>query len=245
MTERYGDGVIDSFDFPEGRVIGRKYEILAKVGEGWEGEVYTVKERDTDIIRTAKFLFPQRNQNNQASTFCAKKLHKLRECNVLIPYHMQDQITYRGNKVTFLISDYAEGVTLDAFLKAQPGKRLHMFQALHLLHSLVLGVESIHRLKEYHGDLHTDNIIVKRHGLGFKLKFLDFFNLGRATTKHIREDICDTIRIFYDILGGQHYYAKQPPQVKAICCGLKKSLILKKFKTISMLREHLENIEWD
>ena len=31
---------------------------------------------------------------------------------------------------------------------------------------------------EYHGDLHDDNIIVRRHGLSFDLKLVDMFPWG-------------------------------------------------------------------
>jgi len=50
------------------------------------------------------------------------------------------------------------------------------------------------------------------------------------------------IRIFYDSLGGQKYYAKQPKVVKDICCGLKHSIALKKFKSAGHLRQYIENI---
>ena len=40
-------------------------------------------------------------------------------------------------------------------------------------------------------------------------------------------------------------YANLPPEIKKICCGLKKSLILQKFKTAGKLREYLENMEWE
>ena len=52
----------------------------------------------------------------------------------------------------------------------QRGRRLSPFEALHLLHALVRGVEEIHAVGEYHGDLHSDNIIVRRRGLGFEVK---------------------------------------------------------------------------
>jgi hypothetical protein len=50
--------------------------------------------------------------------------------------------------------------------------------------------------------------------------------------------------VFYDALGGAKRYNRHPYQVKAICCGLKRSLILKKFKTTKQLREHLETLRW-
>ncbi|MCH8043431.1 MAG: serine/threonine protein kinase, partial [Planctomycetes bacterium] len=40
-------------------------------------------------------------------------------------------------------------------------------------------------------------------------------------------------------------YAKHPQQIKTICCGLKRSLILKKYRTAGQLREYLEMMQWD
>ncbi len=52
------------------------------------------------------------------------------------------------------------------------------------------------------------------------------------------------IRIFHDALGGRRRYASQPPEVKAICRGLKRSLILQKFKTAGQLKSYLETMQW-
>jgi serine/threonine protein kinase len=214
---------VHSFDFQPGRVLAKKYEVISKLGQGWEGEVYLVREQLTNIERAAKFFFPQRNPNNKAFKFYAQKLHKLRHCPILIQYFAQDTIMYRGVPITFLVSDYIEGELLSAFINRQPGKRLSAFQALHLLHALANGIESIHKMREYHGDLHTDNIIISRFGLNYDLRL---------------------IRVFYDALGGQKHYVKQPDEVKAIICGLKTSLILKKFKTAGQLREYIETMQW-
>ena len=52
------------------------------------------------------------------------------------------------------------------------------------------------------------------------------------------------IRIFYECMGGAKYYNKQPKAVKQICLGLKRSLILKKFRNARALRKHLETMHW-
>ncbi|MBM2830174.1 MAG: serine/threonine protein kinase domain protein, partial [Gammaproteobacteria bacterium] len=53
------------------------------------------------------------------------------------------------------------------------------------------------------------------------------------------------IQIFYDALGGKRHYAKQPQEIKDICCGLKRSFIAKKFRTAGKLRSYLESMQWD
>lgn len=235
---------IKAFNLAPGQVLAGKYEVLDRLGAGWEGEVYLIRERATGIERTAKLFFPQRNVRERTSRFYAKKLHALRQCPIVIQYHTQDVITYGGITVPLLVSEFVEGELLSRFIERQRGQRLLTFQAMHLLHALASGIECIHRLGEYHGDLHMDNIIVQRFGLGFDLKLLDLFHWSAPRRTNIQQDVFDLIRVFYDALGGQKHYARQPPEVKTIICGLKRSLITRKFGTAGELREHLETMEW-
>jgi serine/threonine protein kinase len=235
---------ITSFDLQPGRVIAGKYCVLSRLGSGWEGEVYRVVEIRTGIERAAKLFYPQRNIKNRASKRYAKKLHKLRHCPILIQYHTEELVTVRRSAITVLISEYVEGRLLSAFLESLPRKRLSPFEALHLLCALAKGMEQVHLSGEYHGDLHVDNVIVSRHGLEFQLKLLDLFQLDASKAESRQSDICDVIRLFHESLGGAKHYAKQPRAIKYICSGLKTTLILQKFRTMSQLCKHIEMMEW-
>ena len=234
-----------SFDFEPGRILAGKYEVLSLLGSGWEGEVYLVREISIGVERAAKFFFPERNQHNRTTKFYARKLHRLRHCPILIQYHTQERIIFRRTPITFLVSEYVDGEILSEFVARQSGKRLSHFEGLHLLHALAVGVESIHQAREYHGDLHDDNIIVRRYGLSFDVKLVDMYNWGSPSAMNIRDDVCDLIRIFYDAIGGARFYAKHPPEIKGICCGLKRSLIMRKFRTALQLRQYLETMSWE
>ena len=235
---------LDHFNLAPGRVLARKYEVISLLGAGWEGEVYLVREVATGIERTAKIFFPQRNPRDKAVRFYAKKLHKLRHCPIVIQYSAQDQITVKGVPVTLLISEYVEGELLSQFIQRQPGKRLQPYQALHVLHALACGMESVHRIGEYHGDLHTDNIILQRFGLGFDMKLVDLFQSPSSKRTAIQDDTVEMVRIFHETIGGQKHYAKQPKAVKDIINGMKRTLILKKFRSASQLREYIETMQW-
>lgn len=235
---------INSFNLKEGEVINGKYEVLELLGKGSEGEVYLVKELTSDIPRTAKIFYPGKNKRNAISKKHAKKLHKLKHCSMIIHYHTQEVWYYEGIPVTIIISEYVEGELLSDFVKRQPGKRLHPYVALHLLHSMAKGLEEIHHVSEYHGDLHTENFIVQRFGLQFEIKLLDFHDRGSAKRDNIKDDVIDLVNIFYEILGGKKHYSKLPKPIKDICCGLKKTLILKKFNTAGKLKKYIEHIEW-
>ena len=235
---------ITRFKLPEGELLAGKYEVVARLGAGWEGEVYLVREKGTGIERTAKIFFPHRNPRDRALRFYARKLHKLRQCPILLQYHTQDRFNYRDLEVSFLVSEFIDGELLSDFLKRQSGQRLAPFQGLHLLHALATGIEQIHLRGEYHGDLHTDNVIVTRYGLTFDLKLLDMYHWGSPNADNIRHDVFDLVRIFYDALGGPKHYAKQPQPVKDICRGLKRGLIAREFRSAGKLRQRLESLEW-
>jgi hypothetical protein len=237
--------LLDSFDLAPGRILARKYEVLSRLGRGWEGEVYMVRERTTHIDRAAKLFFPHRNPGNRTARLYARKLHKLRGCPIVIQYHTEEIVPFKRQPITVLVSEYVEGELLSALLKRQPGGRLRATEAIHLLYALVVGMECIHRTREYHGDLHPDNIIVQSYGLEFQLKILDFFHWSGPKRAVLQDDICDLVRLLHDALGGSRFYSNQPQQIKAICLGLKRSLILKKFPTVTHLRQHLEGLRWD
>jgi len=236
--------MITNFAFQPGDIIADKYEIISYLGGGWAGEVYKIKEQKTNIERAAKFFFPKRNLRNRTATTYAKKLHKLRSCPLLIHYYNIERIKYEGILVTVFISEYVEGLLLTNYLKKYRAKVMPTYQGLHLLHALTIGVEHIHQLGEYHGDLHAGNVIVRGLGRKFDLKLMDLFHYGKASKDNRQDDILNIIRIFYDSIGGQKKYSKHPAFVKSICCGLKRTLILKKFKTAAHLRLYLENNDW-
>ncbi|MFT4572380.1 MAG: tRNA A-37 threonylcarbamoyl transferase component Bud32 [Hyphomicrobiaceae bacterium] len=236
---------IDNFDLAPGLLLARKYVVGHRLGKGWEGEVYHVTEKATGVERAAKVFFPHRNPGNRALNFYAKKLDRLRDCGIVIQYHNQETFRHSGAEITFLVSDYVEGELLTDFLKRQRGRRLHWFEALHLLSALADGVAEIHDTGEYHGDLHSDNVIVQQRGLGFDVKLIDMFQWGRSNATHRRDDVVDLARLLYDAIGGLRHYSKQPPAIKEICCGLKTSLIHRKFRNAGALRDHLDRLSWE
>lgn len=233
-----------AFGLHSGDVLAGKYEVLCELGVGWEGEVYKVRELGTRIERAAKLFYPQRNPKNRAVRFHAQKHHRLRDCPILIQYHTRETIDFDGREVSFLVSEFVEGELLSDFVYRQPRRRLHPFEALHLLYVLAEGLEQIHDCNEYHGDLHMQNVLVRRRGISFEAKLFDMFYHGPSSAEMIRTDVCDLVRIFYDALGGVKQYSKLPPEVKHICCGLKRSLIQARFRNAGNLRHYLDTMEW-
>jgi tRNA A-37 threonylcarbamoyl transferase component Bud32 len=232
------------FDFAPGRKVAGKYEIERLLGSGWEGEVYAINERTTGIRRAAKFYYPHRDPTGKAAIAYARKLDALRHCPILMQYHHQEVAYVRKRKVTIVISELVEGQKLSEFLTSQRQHALTTFEALHVLYALARGIAPIHARGEYHGDIHDDNIMIRRQGINFELKLLDFFDLGRPTKGKIHKDVLNLVEVFHVIVGGREKYAKQPKVVKDIIRGLKDSLILERFQSAGDLQRHLENLQW-
>lgn len=235
---------LKSFELAPGTVLGKKFRVLERLGSGWEGEVYRVRERASGVDRAAKIFYPRRDAKGLLSRRYARKLHKLRNCPLVIQYVTRETVEIQGHSVVVLISELVDGELLGSYVKRQPRRRLTPFQGMHLLHTLASGMEPVHLLNEYHGDLHADNVFVTRVGLGFELKVFDFYHWDDTRSANRREDLIDMIKIFYEALGGRAHYASQPPEVKDICRGLRRALILKRFPTASHLRTHLETFSW-
>ena len=226
-------------------MLAGKYTVVGTLGAGWEGEVYEVVERKTGIHRAAKVFYPHRNADDSAVKFYATKLHRLRRCEIVIQYHHSISIRHRGVETTCLIGEFVDGELLAGLIARQRGKRLPPFEALHVLYVLTVGVEQIHRAGEYHGDLHSDNVIVRRRGISFEVRLVDFYHWGPTTRATKQLDVIQLIQLLYEMVGGRARYASQPPSIKRICCGLKHGLMLNKFPTMLALREHLETFAWD
>lgn len=239
----YPRSKVKRFDFAPGRRVAGKYDIERPLGSGWEGEVYVIVERTTGIRRAAKFYYPHRDPMGKAAIAYARKLDALRHCPILMQYHHQEIAYVKRRKVTVVISELVEGQKLSEFLACQT-KGLSTFEALNVLYLLAKGISPIHTRGEYHGDIHDDNIMIRRQGVGFEVKLLDFFDLGKPTKTKIHKDVLNLVEVFHVIVGGRKHYAKQPQVVKDIVRGLKDSLILQRFQSAGDIQRHLENLQW-
>src|SRR3954468_20255860 len=210
----YRPGEVKRFDFVPGRRVAGKYIVERLLGSGWEGEVYGIVERVTGIRRAAKFYYPHRDPLGKAAIAYARKLDALRHCPILMQYHHQETTYVKRRKVIVVVSELVEGIKLSEFLAKQPDRRLTTFEALHVLYTLAKGITPIHARGEYHGDIHDDNIMIRRQGIAFDVKLLDFFALGPPSRDKVHKDVLNLVQVFHTLVGGRKQYAKQPKVVK-------------------------------
>ncbi|MCB1198401.1 MAG: protein kinase [Deltaproteobacteria bacterium] len=233
-----------TFGFQKGRILSQKYEIIDLLGSGYEGEVYKIKERATDIFRAAKFFFPNRNHGNISLKNYAKKLHRLSECPILVQYKTTEFVQHKGQKLPYLVSDFIDGILLSTFVTRFPGKRLPYYHGLSFFYELVEGLSQVHDRKSFHGDIHSDNVMIHSFGLKHKMKLIDFHDIGVDKRIKMKEDIHDIIYLFHEILGGSKHYKNHPEEIKYILCGKKRNVIDERFKNMRQLKLHIENMRF-
>lgn len=237
-------GKVVGFELQPGRRIGSAYEVVQRLGAGTEGEVYQIVETATGIHRAAKLYFPHCNPTGRTTVWYAKKLNNLRNCPIVLQYYHTEQIQVARQKVLCLISEFCEGIPVAQWVAQQKGGRLSPYMALHLLYQLVLGLEEVHAVGEYHADVHSENILVQPRGVRFHLKLFDFYNWGRHARYKQSQDILDSIGVFSEVLGGKVWVARLPEEIRYICGAERSNVILRRFPNMTTLRMHLETFDW-
>lgn len=232
------------FDFPVGKVLGGKYAVQSKLGGGTEGEVYRVIERGTDIHRAIKVFYPKRASTEKELRAHARRLHQLRHCPAIVQYIHSTKAQVKGQTVMCLVSELVDGEPLDRLRRRRPGKRFDLFEALHILHAMAVALEPIHKARAYHGDIHAENVLVRRCGIDFNVRLLDLWDWGRWSKVQVAEDVRQAIMVFHEMLGGREAYSEMPGEAKAIIKGLRKDLLKKAFPDARALRDHLETFDW-
>ncbi len=235
---------ITLFDLQPGYRLGGKYIVEQFMGGGIQGEVYKVVEPRTRIRRAAKLFYPRGNERDRAALSYARKLDRLRHCQMVIQYHHAETLTIEGVPISCIFSDFIDGVLLSDFVASHRGGRLHPFEALHVIYPIVCGIEQIHAANEYHGDLHEQNVLIRPSGIFFDIKIVDFYDLGRPTASLRRDDVVDITHLLYTIVGGHRFYAQQSAAIKSICLGRRRDRINEHFPTAARLRRHLEKFSW-
>ena len=106
------------------------------------------------------------------------------------------------------------------------------------------GIAPIHERGEYHGDIHDDNVMIRRRGIGFEVKLLDFFDLGKPTKSKIYKDVLNLVQVFHTLVGGQDTIQRAAEGREEYHSGAEGFIDSCAISERGDIQRHLENLDW-
>ncbi len=182
-----GMPLIETHTLKPGTVIGGKYEVVKKLGEGGFGITYVVKNVIFNKNQAMKELFIK-STCGRASTSQTNTNHVYSSQNQDFEYYKEKFIKEMGtllqinhpnivrmydlvmeNNTVYGIMEYIEGSTLKQIIREK--NKLKESEALEILNQIGRGLKEIHDVGLTHRDIKPDNIMIDDKG---KYKIIDF-----------------------------------------------------------------------
>ena len=175
----------------EGVFLGKRYEILGRIGSGGMADVYKGKDHKLNRFVAIKVL---KSTYRSDETFIKKFLSEaqaaagLMHPNVVNVYDVgQDRGLY------YMVMELVEGITLKDYIEKK-GK-LSAKETISISIQMVTGIQAAHTCHIIHRDIKPQNIIISKDG---KVKVTDF-GIARATTSTATQAVTTTV------MGSVHY----------------------------------------
>ena len=177
-----GTDLHSATDIQAGTVLGGKYEIISKVGEGGMGAVFKAKrlpEGDIWALKVVAQRLVQEagfRQRFKSEALIMQALNHPNDVRV-IDYAETD------DGLPFTVMEFVDGPHLDELVPA--GTKMDITRAVNLVIQLVDGLGAAHKMTIIHRDVKPDNIMVAKSADGKEIaKLLDF---GVAKVKEAGE----------------------------------------------------------
>lgn len=173
----------------EGVILGKRYEILGRIGSGGMADVYKGKDLKLNRHVALKVL---KSDYRSDEVFIKKFVSEaqaaagLMHPNVVNVYDVgQDRGLY------YMVMELVEGITLKDYIEKKG--RISPKEAVSISIQMVTGLQAAHNHHIIHRDIKPQNIIISKDG---KVKVTDF-GIARATTS--------TQTISTSVMGSVHY----------------------------------------
>lgn len=154
-------------EFEPGTVLGRRYEILALLGQGGMGAVYKARDMELDRLVALKIIRPELTTNPEILRRFKQELILARQVthrNVVRIFDLG-----QADGVKFITMEYLDGKDLRAVLK-EKGK-LSPEEAARIIVQICRALEVAHGEGVVHRDLKPQNIMLDANGRAYVMDF--------------------------------------------------------------------------
>lgn len=180
---------VKSFKLRKGTGING-YTICERLGSGWEGEVYRVREDYSQGERVLKLFDPSQYRSKHMTKYCPK-LEKLSAIPGIIRFYHTGH--WEPRDCYYLVMEYVSGVPLQRAISRRP---LPLFKALRVVRDLLRVVRACHDSRCCVGDIHSDNIILATTDRPYIIDVDLGSKLTRRTAADDRTAVC---KLLYEL----------------------------------------------
>jgi eukaryotic-like serine/threonine-protein kinase len=180
-----------------GTILGNRYELLEKIGEGGMAEVYKArchKLNRFDAVKILKKEFSFNEELVEKFKREATAVANLSDNNIINIFDVGSQ-----DNVHYIVMEYVKGKTLKQIIR--DNVRLNYEKALDISIQIARALDCAHRSNIIHRDVKPQNILVTEEGV---VKVTDF-GIAKAPTSV-------TITNTNKVMGSAHYFS--PEQAK-------------------------------
>lgn len=178
----------------KGKVLGNRYEILEKIGEGGMANVYTARCRILNRIVAVKVLKEEFSSDGEFSLKFreeAQAVASLNHDNIITVYDVGQE-----EGIPYIVMEYIDGIDIKEFVRQNGKQEEH--KALRIVRQIAAALSEAHRKKIIHRDIKPHNIMMTKDN---RVKVGDF-GIAKAVTQA-------TITTHGDVLGSVHYFSPE------------------------------------
>ncbi|SHJ58376.1 Stk1 family PASTA domain-containing Ser/Thr kinase [Tepidibacter formicigenes] len=177
-----------------GNVLGNRYEILEKIGDGGMAFVYKAKCRILNRTVALKVLRPEFVDDEE---FVLKfKNEALASASLAHPNIVNIYDVGQEDRTHYIVMEYIDGLNLKDLIKKEGP--LDPFYALNITKQIAMALSQAHKNGIIHRDIKPHNILISKDGLA---KVADF-GIAKATTS-------TTITAMGSVIGSVHYFSPE------------------------------------
>ncbi|MEG2193738.1 MAG: Stk1 family PASTA domain-containing Ser/Thr kinase, partial [Terrisporobacter sp.] len=183
-------------------ILGNRYEIIRKIGDGGMAFVYEAKDRLLNRIVAVKVLRPEFVDDEE---FLAK-FKREAEAVANITHHNIVNVYDVGadGKVHYIVMEYVDGQNLKEIIKDEG--TLDEYTALDITKQIAKALGAAHKKGVIHRDIKPHNILIAREGR--QVKVADF-GIAKAATN-------STMTNIGSIIGSVHYFSPEQAKGKPV-----------------------------
>jgi len=160
----------DIQDSKVGQVLGGKYEIRSKLGEGGMGAVYLVRHKDLKQDFALKLLHPHIASND---SFRERFLREAKAATAFTHKHaIQIRDFGHDGEALYMTMDFSRGRSLKAILEKDGA--LPEVRTAKITHQVLLALREAHAAGLIHRDLKPENIMIESRKNDDFVRILDF-----------------------------------------------------------------------